>query len=81
MFQSLARKATAAVHQHLLDAARRGAGVVLISEDLDELFQLSDRIQVMYQGRLSDPENAATVDRAKLGLMMSGQSFDARGAA
>jgi simple sugar transport system ATP-binding protein len=73
--------ATAAVHQHLLDAARRGAAVVLISEDLDELFQLSDRIQVMYQGRLSDPENAATVDRAKLGLMMSGQSFDARGAA
>ena len=73
--------ATAAVHQHLLDAARRGAGVVLISEDLDELFQLSDRIQVMYQGRLSSPEDTATVDRAKLGLMMSGQNFDSRGAA
>ncbi len=73
--------ATAAVHQHLLDAARRGAGVVLISEDLDELFQLTDRIQVMYQGRLSATENTATVDRAKLGLMMSGQAFDKRGAA
>jgi simple sugar transport system ATP-binding protein len=73
--------ATAAVHQHLLDAARRGAGIVLISEDLDELFELSDRIQVMYQGRLSDPENTATVDRAKLGLMMSGQNVDTRGAA
>jgi simple sugar transport system ATP-binding protein len=73
--------ATAAVHQHLLDAARRGAGVVLISEDLDELFQLSDRIQVMYQGRLSSPEDTATVDRARLGLMMSGQNFDSRGAA
>lgn len=73
--------ATAAVHQHLLDAARRGAGVVIISEDLDELFQLSDRIQVMYQGHLSTPENTATVDRAKLGLMMSGQTFDKRGAA
>jgi simple sugar transport system ATP-binding protein len=68
--------ATAAVHQHLLDAARRGAGVVLISEDLDELFQLSDRIQVMYQGRLSTPEATATMDRARLGLMMSGQTFE-----
>jgi simple sugar transport system ATP-binding protein len=73
--------AAAAVHQHLLDAARRGAGIVLISEDLDELFELSDRIQVMYQGHLSGPENTVTVDRAKLGLMMSGQSFDKRGAA
>ena len=73
--------ATAAVHQHLLDAARRGAGVVLISEDLDELFQLSDRIQVMYRGRLSAPEDTASVDRARLGLMMSGQALDQRGAA
>lgn len=74
--------ATAAVHQHLLDAARRGAGVVLISEDLDELFQLSDRIQVMYHGRLSEPEDTARVDRARLGLMMSGQiSTGVRGAA
>lgn len=73
--------ATAAVHQHLLDAARRGAGVILISEDLDELFLLSDRIQVMYQGRLSAPEDTATVDRARLGLMMSGQTSGHRGAA
>jgi simple sugar transport system ATP-binding protein len=73
--------ATAAVHQHLLDAARRGAAVILISEDLDELFQLTDRIQVIYQGRLSAPEDTATVDRARLGLMMSGQAFDSRGAA
>jgi simple sugar transport system ATP-binding protein len=67
--------ATAAVHQHLLDAARRGAGVVLISEDLDELFQLTDRIQVMYHGRLSPAQDTATVDRARLGLMMSGQNM------
>jgi len=73
--------ATAAVHQHLLDAARRGAGVILISEDLDELFQLSDRIQVMYQGHLSTSEDTATVDRPRLGLMMSGQTFGSRGAA
>ncbi|ADU61267.1 MAG: ABC transporter ATP-binding protein [Pseudodesulfovibrio sp.] len=64
--------ATAYVHQQLLDAAARGAGVVLISEDLDELFQVADRIQVMYQGSLSAPVPTAQVDRAELGLLMSG---------
>lgn len=64
--------ATAYVHQQLLDAAERGAGVILISEDLDELFQIADRIQVMYQGSLSDPVPTGEVDRAELGLLMSG---------
>ena len=64
--------ATAYVHQQLLDAAERGAGVVLISEDLDELFQVADRIQVMYQGSLTKPVPTGEVDRAELGLLMSG---------
>lgn len=64
--------ATAYVHQQLLDAAERGAGVILISEDLDEIFQVADRIQVMYQGTLSDPMRTGDVDRAHLGLLMSG---------
>ena len=64
--------ATAYVHQQLLDAAERGAGIILISEDLDEIFQVADRIQVMYQGTLSDPMPTAEVDRAELGLLMSG---------
>ncbi|WP_419787134.1 ABC transporter ATP-binding protein [Pseudodesulfovibrio sp.] len=64
--------ATAYVHQQLLDAASRGAGVVLISEDLDELFQMADRIQVIYQGSLSAPVPTAEVDRAELGLLMAG---------
>ncbi|XPV75817.1 MAG: ABC transporter ATP-binding protein [Desulfovibrio sp.] len=66
--------ATAYVHQQLLDAADRGAGVVLISEDLDELFQVADRIQVMYQGALSDPMPTSEVDRAELGLLMAGNT-------
>lgn len=64
--------ATAYVHQQLLNAAERGAGVILISEDLDEIFQVADRIQVMYQGTLSDPVPTGEVDRAELGLLMSG---------
>jgi len=65
--------ATSYVHSRLLNAARQGAGVIIISEDLDELFQVADRIQVMYHGRLSDSEDVDSVDRAKLGLIMSGQ--------
>jgi ABC-type uncharacterized transport system ATPase subunit len=65
--------ATAYVHNQLINAAKQGAGIILISEDLDELFQVADRIQVMYHGRLSDSEDVDIVDRAKLGLIMSGQ--------
>ena len=43
------------VHEQLLAARERGAGVLLISEDLDELLALSDRVAVMYRGRLSAP--------------------------
>jgi len=64
--------ATAYVHQQLLDAAERGAGVILISEDLDEIFRVADRIQVMYQGALSAPMPTREVERAELGLLMSG---------
>ena len=46
--------AVAFVHGRLLDARRRGAGIVLISEDLDELLRLSDRVAVMHRGRLSE---------------------------
>lgn len=71
--------ATAYVHQQLLDAAARGAGVVLISEDLDEIFQLSDRIQVMYQGGLSAPLPTRDTTREQVGLLMSGNDSSATG--
>ncbi len=70
--------ATAYVHQQLLDAAKRGAGVVLISEDLDEIFQLADRIQVMYRGGLSEPLDARHVDRQQVGLLMAGGTEESR---
>ena len=73
--------AAAYVHKQLMKAAEQGAGIILISEDLDELFQVADQIQVMYRGRLSDTEDVDKVDRAKLGLIMSGQfiSHDGKG--
>lgn len=64
--------ATAFVHEQLLQAKLEGSGILLISEDLDELLQLSDRIQVLYKGKISAPVSPDQVDAATLGLAMSG---------
>ncbi|MCQ0989441.1 ABC transporter ATP-binding protein [Jiella marina] len=65
--------AIAAVHGEILAARDAGAGVVLISEDLDEVLALSDRVQAIVGGRLSPPVSADGLDARKLGLMMSGE--------
>ena len=60
------------VHGFLRDASSRGVAVLMISEDLDELMALSDRIVVMYEGSIAgevDPE-AATIE--EIGLLMAG---------
>jgi len=69
--------AVAYVHEKILEARTRGAGVLLISEDLEELMALSDRIVVIYHGRLSQPLNPKSVTARDIGLMMSGQSVAA----
>ncbi|WP_346913848.1 ABC transporter ATP-binding protein [uncultured Roseibium sp.] len=66
--------ATADVHRRLLEARARGAGVILISEDLDELMRLSDRIAVIHRGHLSSAEQTENLDRGTLGLRMAGHS-------
>ena len=64
--------ATEFVHRQLLDLRAKGGAVLLISEDLEELFALSDRIAVLYAGRLMAdlPIAQATVER--VGLLMAG---------
>ena len=66
--------ATAYVHEQLARAAAMGAGVVVISEDLDELLKISNRIQVMVHGHLSNPVAAKDADREQLGLAMAGHA-------
>jgi ABC-type uncharacterized transport system ATPase subunit len=68
--------AVAAVHQHLLDARARGCGILLITEDLDELLQLSDRVRVLYRGRLGPARPRAAIELGRLGLEMTGQDPD-----
>jgi len=64
--------AVAYVHQRLLDASARGAAVLLISDDLDEILALADRIAVMHAGRLTNARAAGQWTRAQIGLAMAG---------
>ncbi len=60
------------VHERLLDAAAKGSAVLLISEDLDEILALADRIAVMHQGHLTPARPRAAWTLASLGLAMAG---------
>lgn len=60
------------IHARLLAAREAGAAILLVSEDLDELLALSDRIAVMSAGRLVFETEAAGADRAVLGRYMAG---------
>lgn len=62
------------VHQQLLDAKTRGAGILLISEDLEELLSLADRIYVLYKGQLSASLPIEQVSIQTIGLMMAGKT-------
>ena len=63
--------AVAYVHQQLLDAAAAGSAVLLISEDLDEIFALADRVAVMHHGRLGPALPAREWTLAAIGLAMA----------
>ena len=67
--------AIAAVHEMILSARDDGNGIIIIGEDLDELISLSDKICVMYNGKLSNPLISDSIDKLKIGMMMSGESF------
>ena len=64
--------AAGAVHRRLLAARAAGAAILLVSEDLDELLALSDRIAVISGGRLSEAEAVESLTVAELGLRMVG---------
>ncbi len=64
--------AIASVHTELLAARASGTAVLLISEDLNEVCALADRIQVIFKGSLSAPLAAEAADARTLGLMMAG---------
>ncbi|MGX5775572.1 ABC transporter ATP-binding protein [Methylorubrum zatmanii] len=64
--------AAAQLRQAVLDLAGRGCAVVVISQDLDELFEIADSIAVLHDGLLSPPVPAGATSRAAVGLLMGG---------
>jgi len=64
--------AAAFLRQQLVSLSRRGAAVLVISEELDELFEICDFIAVIHAGRLSDPQPVAQAQRDSIGLLMAG---------
>jgi simple sugar transport system ATP-binding protein len=60
------------IHRRIVEARDRGTAVLLISAELDEIMSLSDRIAVMYKGRILDTLEASTATREQLGLLMAG---------
>jgi general nucleoside transport system ATP-binding protein len=73
--------AAAVIRQALLDLAAAGAAVLVTSQDLDELAEITDRIAVMFHGHLSEALPTAEATREKLGLLMGGSSLDQKEAA
>ena len=65
------------VHREFLAMRARGRGLLVISEDLEELFALSDRIAVIYEGRIMDVIPVAEATAQRVGLLMAGFREDA----
>ncbi|MEM1075942.1 MAG: ABC transporter ATP-binding protein [Pseudomonadota bacterium] len=68
--------AAAAIRQRLIDRRDAGAALLVVSEELEELFDICDRIQVMFRGQLSEPVPVRATDVDHVGLAMAGD-FDA----
>jgi simple sugar transport system ATP-binding protein len=60
------------IHSQLVDIRNNGSAVLLISSDLDEVLSLSDRIAVMFEGRINVILSSDTITREDMGLYMSG---------
>ena len=65
-------RSTQFVYDRVRDAARSGCSVIVISEDLDELIVLADRIAVIYSGQLVGERTRGHVDAYEIGRLMTG---------
>ncbi len=68
--------AAARIHQALFDLVEKGAAVLVISQDLDELIAISDRLAVLHLGRLSESYSSDQISAEQIGLLMAGSNVD-----
>jgi simple sugar transport system ATP-binding protein len=67
--------AATTIRQALVDLAEAGSAVLMISQDLDEVLEISDRVAVMFKGKLSKPREARSTTREEIGLLMAGMGI------
>ena len=60
------------IRQAMIDLVDKGASVIVVSQDLDELLELCDRLAVINEGRLSEPMNVEGISIERIGLLMGG---------
>ncbi len=60
------------IRQAIINLAEQGTGVLVISQDLDEIFEVSDRIAVIFEGRISNPKPVNEISRDEIGMLMAG---------
>ncbi len=65
------------IHRRLIDMRDKGAGVLLVSVELDEILSLADRVLVMFDGRIVGERPVAQADERTIGLMMAGAGAEA----
>ena len=64
--------AASVIRRALIDLAQRGSAVLVISQDLEEIFSICDKIAVIHHGKLSREHPAAEMTAEKVGLLMGG---------
>ena len=62
------------IRESLIELSKNGTSIIVLSQDLDELIEITHRIAVIFDGQLSEPLNTNEVDIAKLGLLMGGKN-------
>ncbi|MEW6630417.1 MAG: ABC transporter ATP-binding protein [Pseudomonadota bacterium] len=67
--------ASAFIRQTIVDLSRAGTAVFVVSEELDELFEICDRLLVICQGQVSPPLVRTSTDREEIGLLMTGRTM------
>jgi simple sugar transport system ATP-binding protein len=69
------------IHQRLIELRDAGTAILLVSVELDEILSMSDRIVVMFDGRIVGERDPQQTDARELGLLMAGVTTPAKGAA
>ncbi len=65
------------IHKRIVELRDAGKAVLLVSVELDEIMSLSDRIAVMFDGRIMGERDPRTTNERELGLLMAGVSGEA----